>query len=213
MSSTPSTTEGQAHSAVATLRDGSRVAVRPVKPSDATLLVRGFERLSDESRYRRFLSSMPELSEAMVRYLTDVDHHDHEALVALDADRGEGVGVARYVRDSADPTRAEAAVTVVDDWQGRGVGTLLLELLAGRAREEDITRFTALMLASNDEMMELLESLGPVRVVDRDAGTVQVEAPLPPGRLSPELRRLLKLSARADTAVPLADSMGVGRDY
>jgi len=188
----------------ATLRDGSRVKVRPVRRSDAGLLLRGFERLSEESRYRRFLCSMPELSESMVRYLTDVDHHDHEAVVALDPGTGEGVGVARYVRDSAEPTRAEAAVTVIDDWQGRGLGTLLLELMAVRAREEGINRFTALMLASNDEMMELLESLGPVRVVDREAGTVEVEAPLPAGGLSPELRNLLKLTAETDTAVPLA---------
>jgi GNAT superfamily N-acetyltransferase len=188
----------------ATLRDGSRVKVRPVRRSDAGLLLRGFERLSEESRYRRFLCSMPELSEQMVRYLTDVDHHDHEAVVALDAATGEGVGVARYVRDRDRPERAEAAVTVIDHWQQRGLGTLLVELLAVRAREEGIERFTALMLASNDEMMELLESLGPVRVIDREAGTVEVEAPLPDGGLSPELRSLLKLTAETDTAVPLA---------
>ena len=188
----------------ATLRDGSRVEVRPLRRSDAQLLLRGFERLSEESRYRRFLCSMPELSESMVRNLTDVDHHDHEAVVALDPDTGEGVGVARYVRDRDRPERAEAAVTVIDDWQGRGLGTLLLELLAVRARDESITRFTAFMLASNDEMMELLESFGPVRVIDREAGTVEVEAPVPDAGLSPALRNLLKLTAETDTAVPLA---------
>jgi GNAT superfamily N-acetyltransferase len=166
-------------------------------------LLRGFQRLSDESRYQRFLSPMPELSESMVRYLTDVDHHDHEAMVALDAATGEGVGVARYVRHQDDRSRAEAAVTVIDDWQGRGVGTLLLELLAERARREGIDTFTALMLATNADMMELLESLGPVHVVDREAGTVQVEAPVPATGLSPELRRLLRVSAETDTAVPL----------
>jgi GNAT superfamily N-acetyltransferase len=195
----------------ATLRDGSRVEIRPVRRSDAELLLRGFERLSEESRYRRFLCSMPELSEAMVRYLTDVDHHDHEAVVALDPATGEGVGVARYVRDGDRRERAEAAVTVIDDWQGRGLGTLLLELLAVRAREEGIDRFTALMLASNDEMMELLQSLGPVRVMDREVGTVEVEAPLPAGGLSPELRGLLKLTAETDTAVPLASSPASAR--
>jgi GNAT superfamily N-acetyltransferase len=195
----------------ATLRDGSRVEVRPVKRSDAELLLRGFERLSEESRYRRFLCSMPELSESMVRYLTNVDHHDHEAVVALDPATGEGVGVARYVRDPDRPERAEAAVTVIDDWQGRGLGTLLLELLAVRAREEGLRRFTALMLASNDEMMELLENLGPVRVIDREAGTVEVEAPLPAGGLSAELRHLLKLTAETDTAVPLATPVEAAR--
>jgi GNAT superfamily N-acetyltransferase len=200
MSSTRSTTDPPA----VTLRDGSRLRVRPVQRADAKLLLRGFERLSDESRYQRFLSPMPELSESMVRYLTDVDHHDHEALVALDDASGEGVGVARFVRDPQRPEYAEAAVTVIDDWQGRGVGTLLLELLAGRARQEGIDTFTALMLATNDDMRELLESLGPVHVVDREAGTVQVETPVPAGGLSPELRRLLRLTAETDTAVPLA---------
>jgi len=186
------------------LRDGSRVAVRPARPTDRDLLLAGFERLSDESRYKRFLAPMPELSEEMVRHLTDVDHHDREALVALDAVTGEGVGVARYVRDADVPERAEAAVTVIDDWQGRGLGTLLVELLAVRAREEGIERFTALMLATNDEMLDLLRALGPLRLIDREAGTVEVEAPLPDGGLSPELRNLLKLSAETDTAVPLA---------
>jgi GNAT superfamily N-acetyltransferase len=186
------------------LRDGSRVKIRPARQTDRGLLLAGFERLSDESRYKRFLVPMPELTEEMVRHLTDVDHRDREALVALDALTGEGVGVARYVRDPEAPLRAEAAVTVIDDWQGRGLGTLLVELLAVRAREEGIERFTALMLASNDDMMDLLRALGPVRVVDREAGTVEVEAPLPDGGLTPELRNLLKLSAETDTAVPLA---------
>jgi GNAT superfamily N-acetyltransferase len=187
----------------ATLRDGRRVLIRPVTSSDKELLRRGFERLSGESRYRRFLAPMIYLSDELVRYLTEVDHHDHEAMVALDEETQEGVGVARYVRGGRDDV-AEVAVAVVDHWQGRGVGTLLLEALAARAREEGISRFTALMLASNDEMMELLEALGPVRVVDREIGTVEVEASLPETGPPPEFRKLLRLaaSARVNTLVP-----------
>ena len=70
---------------VVTLRDGSHVTVRPIRPQDAAPLRAGFERLSEESRYRRFLSPMQQLSGPMLRYLTEVDHHDHEALVALGA--------------------------------------------------------------------------------------------------------------------------------
>jgi GNAT superfamily N-acetyltransferase len=195
MSSTPSTTDRPAPT-TAVLRDGTRVLVRPIEPDDKARLLEGFEHLSDESRYRRFLAPMPELSEATLRYLTEVDHRDHEALVALVEATGQGIGVARYVRRPDRRDVAEAAVTVADDWQGRGAGTLLLELLAARAREEGIERFSALVLATNREMLELLETLGPVRVVDREAGTVEVEAPLPAGPLSPELRRLLRLSAR-----------------
>ena len=88
----PSTTELVVLGAPIKLRDGSKVRVRQGHSSDRELLLRGFERLSEESRYRRFLAPMPELSESMIRYLTEVDHHDHEALIALDERTGEGVG-------------------------------------------------------------------------------------------------------------------------
>ena len=91
-------------------------------------------------------------------------------------------------------------MTVIDDWQGKGVGTLLLEVLSARAREEGITTFTALMLASNHEMMDLLEALGPVRIVDREAGTVEIEMPNPEVGLSPVLKQLLRVAARNHVA-------------
>jgi hypothetical protein len=91
-------------------------------------------------------------------------------------------------------------VTVIDDWQGRGVGTLLLEVLSVRAREEGITTFTALMLATNQEMMDVLEALGPVRIVDRELGTVEIEMPNPRVGLSPVLKKLLRVAARNDVS-------------
>ena len=72
----------------------------------------------------------------MVTYLTEIDHHDHEAIIALEEESGEGIGVARYVRNPTHPETAEVAVTVIDEWQGRGLGTLLLEVLGQRARAE-----------------------------------------------------------------------------
>ena len=194
-------------SATCRLRDGSEVVVRPIEPSDREQLEAEFERLSPESRYQRFLAPMPHLNAEMLDYLTEVDHHDHEALVALDSATGEGAGIARFVRLEGRPEVAEAAVTVADAWQGRGLGTLLLELLAGRAREEGVTHFTALMLAENTEMMELLERLGPVRVVDREIGTVEVESPLRAEGLGPELRSLLRMiaSGRPATGAHVTD--------
>jgi GNAT superfamily N-acetyltransferase len=177
-----------------TLRDGSRVTVRPIRSQDAEHLRAGFERLSEESRYRRFLSPMQELSGSMLRYLTEVDHHDHEALIAVGADRTI-VGVARSVRSRSDPQVAEAAVTVADDWQGRGLGTALLGLLADRARAEGISRFTALMLAVNREMLDLFEDLGPVRILRRVSGTIELEIALPCRGAGPHLRELLRGSA------------------
>jgi GNAT superfamily N-acetyltransferase len=179
------------------LRDGSRVLLRPVEPADKSLLVAGFARLSPESRYHRFLAPLPELSDAQLRYFTEVDHHDHEALAAVDPVSGRGVGVARFVRLHDRPEVAEAAVTVADDWQDRGLGTLLLEALAERARNEGITTFTGLLLATNREMLELLEHIARVRVVDRQTGTVEVEVDLPEMGLGSDLRVILRAYQRA----------------
>ena len=199
---TPTTDELVSRGAPVVLRDGSHLRVRQTHSSDRDLLLRGFERLSPESRYRRFLAPEPELTEGMVRYLIEIDHHDHDAIIALDDASGEGVGVARYVRDPERREVAEVAVTVIDDWQGRGLGTLLLEVISARAREEGITTFTALMLASNEEMMDLLKRLDPVRIVDRGAGRVEIEVPIPEIGLAPALAKLLRIAARHDVAVP-----------
>ena len=104
---------------ITTLRDGSRVAIRPVEPDDREMLAEGFGRLSPESRYRRFFTPLPELSERQLNYLTRLDHHDHEALVTVDPVTGECVGVARFVRPlpvwpsrrSSSPTPGRAAAS------------------------------------------------------------------------------------------------------
>jgi RimJ/RimL family protein N-acetyltransferase len=182
--------------------------VRAVEPSDKDLIRAGFDRLSDESRYRRFLTPTSKLTKPMLRYLTEVDHHDHEALVAVDADSGEGVGIARYVRTSS--PSAEVAVTVVDDWQGRGLGTALLELLTERAREEGIESFSALVLSSNTEMMDLLGRLGSMRVREADGSCIEVEAELPPAGVHPGLRELLRRSADPTSGVRPAGTLASG---
>jgi GNAT superfamily N-acetyltransferase len=198
----PSTAELIALGAPIVLRDGSRIRLRQGHRSDKALLLRGFARLSPESRHRRFLGATPKMSGETVRYLTEIDHHDHEAIAALDEETGDGIGIARYIRDPARPDVAEAAVTVIDDWQAKGVGTLLFEVLAGRARTEGIRTFTALMLASNQAMMDVLKALGPVRIIDQEAGTVEVEMPIPVTGLSPALRKLLRVSARNSMTAP-----------
>jgi RimJ/RimL family protein N-acetyltransferase len=140
------------------LRDGSEVLIRPVQSSDALLLADGLARLSARSRQLRFLTVKQELSPAELRYLTEINHHDHEALGAVDRATGRGVGVARYVRSAEDSQAAELAVTVVDEWQGRGLGTELVAQLSERAREEGIRCFTALVAADNAAMTGLLRN-------------------------------------------------------
>jgi acetyltransferase len=179
------------------IRDGAQVDVRPIEPGDADALRAAFERLSLESRYERFLSPLDHMSTAMVRYFTEVDHHDHEALVALDPDDGQRlVAVARFVREPDAPELAEAAITVADDWHGRGLGTAMLNELAERARDEGVKRFTAFVLARNEDMIDMLFRLGPAKVVDRQNGAVQIDAELPPTGVSDQLRGLLKLAAQ-----------------
>jgi RimJ/RimL family protein N-acetyltransferase len=130
----------------------------------------------------RFLTGKKELSGAELRYFTDVDHHDHEALGALNHADGRGVGIARYIRHADDPQTAEIAVTIVDDWQGRGLGAELLTRLSGRARCEGIHRFTALVAADNRAMAGLLRNMS-ASLVGRSPGTVEYEITLmPPGK-------------------------------
>jgi len=164
------------------LRDGSKVLIRQIQPADAPLLADGFARLSDKSRRMRFLARKDQLSAAELRYFTDVDHHDHEALGALDQAGGRGVGVARYIRDAEDPHAAEIAVTIVDEWQGRGLGAELLARLSDRARSEGICRFTALVADDNVAMAGLLRNMG-ASLTGRSPGAVDYEITLtPPGK-------------------------------
>ena len=183
--------------AIATLADGSRLAIRPIEPGDRDLMRAGFERLSPESRYRRFFSPMPELTGRQLDYLTRVDHHDHEALVALDADSGEGIAVARFVRVGEGV--AEPAIAVIDDWQGRGVAAALLDRLVERAREEGIQRFAALVMADNERAIRALERLGETHT-DQEGPEVELEIDLAePSRATAAVRGLL--SSIADGAV------------
>jgi GNAT superfamily N-acetyltransferase len=167
--------------------------IRPIRPEDKQPLAEGYAQLSERSRYRRFLAPHGRLTTTELRYLTEVDHHDHEALVAAEPGTRRGVGVARYIRSAEDPAAAELAVAVIDDWQGQGVGTRLTAALADRARHEGIKRFTALVLAENELMLKLLGDLGRVRVVHSERGTIELTIDLPErglGRLSALLRAI-----------------------
>jgi RimJ/RimL family protein N-acetyltransferase len=139
---------------------GLELLLRPLREDDKRRLAQAFERLSPETRYRRFFAPLDRLSETDLRYLTEVDHHNHEAIAAVNPENGMIVGVARFVR-SDDPTEAEVAVVVGDPWQGHGVATALLQRLVARAREEGIDHFVALVMSDNTEALEVFKHLAP----------------------------------------------------
>jgi len=160
------------------LRDGSGVLVRPVRPDDKPLFVAGFERLSDESRYLRFMGHKKALSLRDLTFFTELDHADHEAIGALDPFTGEGLAVARYMRHPTDRRLAEAAVVVIDSWQGRGLGSLLLDRLVERAHEQGIERFGAVLFTDNRAMLALFQRIGDVEIVDHEGQTMEIDVSL-----------------------------------
>lgn len=182
------------------LRDGTRVVIRPVVPEDKDKLAEAFSRLSPESRYRRFFSQIDELTPEMLKKLTEIDYDDHFAWVAAAPDEpgAPGVGAARYVRVPGEPEVAEAAVTIIDDFHGRGLGSVLLQALGAVAIENGIKRFRGYALEENEAIRRLL---GEADVRHEAPGLIRVEVDLP--AQAEELRdspmyEILRAVARGD---------------
>jgi RimJ/RimL family protein N-acetyltransferase len=185
-----------------TLRSGDVVRIRQVRPDDAQALARAYENLGEQSRYRRFFTVMPELPEDTLKAAVEVDHLNHEALVAVPLLSGEIVGECRFIRLTDQPDTAEIGVTVVDAWQGRGLGSALLACLSDRALRAGIEYFTAEVLAENRTMLALLPGLGQVETESRGpVVTARVELAEPSRKISPDLLGLLAAAARGDIMV------------
>jgi RimJ/RimL family protein N-acetyltransferase len=162
------------------LDDGAPVLLRQLEPGDGELVRAAFARLSPESRWRRFMSPVDELTDEDLAYLTGVDHHRHEAVVALHAETGEVLGIGRWVRQPGRREVAELAVAVVDDWQGRGIGTELVGELNALARAEGINRYEAAVSIDNVQVIEALERHGAIRRGSSgEPEAVEFEAPVP----------------------------------
>ena len=189
---------------VVRLRSGDVVRIRQVRPGDVQALARAYARLGEESRYRRFFTARPELSDSFLHAAAEVDHENHEALVALPLLSGEIVGECRFVRLPDRQDTADLAVTVVDAWQGRGLASALLARLSARALEVGIAYFTAEILAENRTVLDMLPRLGNVE--SEVSGTVvdaHIEIPEPAGEESAELLNLLAAVARGEvTGIP-----------
>lgn len=160
---------------------GLHVTLRLLASSDREELARSFEKLSAASRYLRFHALGVRPTADVIDALMDVDAVDRLAIVAVvdshDLKTERGVGIARFARLSGEPSVAEAAVTVIDEAQGRGIGRALLAALAEAARERGIATFRGSVLARNAPMKRLLEEAGAV-VRAEDADTLVFDVPL-----------------------------------
>ncbi len=189
------------------LADGTQVTLRMIRPDDKAELLHQFRRLSPVTRYRRFFSVPADLPEDTLRYLTEVDGVDHVALVATvdshDLKRELLLGISRFTRLPDEPEVAEAAVTVIDDAQGKGLGRALLEVLVEAARERGIGSFRATVLAENAPMRHILDAAG-ARVREEGDGDALVfdlalgeEAPASVRDPDHPMRRLLRSAAQS----------------
>lgn len=143
------------------LRDGTAVDLVAMRPADAERLVRFHHTLSPDTTYRRFFAFHPELNPKELSRFTHVDHREREAIIAV-VD-GEIIGVARYDHldgEGGADGDAEVAFVVADSWQGQGLGTILLEHLAERARQAGLTRLVADTLAHNRPMLAVFDRAG-----------------------------------------------------
>ncbi len=162
------------------LFDGDPVVIRPIRREDAPMEQAFVQHLSPDSRYKRFMSSMKELSPGKLKYLTEIDYVRHLALVAIIQQDGADleIGVARYVANP-DGKTCEFAVAIDDAWQGSGVAGILMLSLIDAAKARGMQRMDGIILASNEKMLKFARQLGfKLRRDPEDSGQMLAERPL-----------------------------------
>jgi GNAT superfamily N-acetyltransferase len=167
------------------LKDGSPLYLRQLTPEDQEGLKEGFSRLSDSSRYNRFLGVKHKLTAQELSYLCNPDGINHFALLACN--RTQGIGVARCVRDKKNPQMAELAVTVIDSFQNSGVGSILFARLAQMVIAERITCFRGYAMGSNKSILGFLHRYGATtRHIGE--GIMEIDIPL----YTPQIKDLIE---------------------
>ena len=163
------------------LRDGTKVHLRPIVPEDEPLLHEAVSSMSERTVYFRFFSPIKRMSDALAHRLAVVDYNDRFALVATTHRPGGKeriVGVARYDR-ARETNVAEVAVAVIDEFQRRGLGSVLLAELARVGREHGIKTFTLIVLPENREMLGLLRKMGWIHQAKINGGLYEITFDLP----------------------------------
>ncbi|MEZ5594139.1 MAG: GNAT family N-acetyltransferase [Gammaproteobacteria bacterium] len=199
------------------LPDGEKIRLRLIQARDKQKLAEGFERLSAESRYRRCFSLKKALTLEELRFFTELDGHQHLAIGAVqlnaDGSEGEGIGGARFIRLAAESDVAEFALAVVDEWQGQGLGRILLERLVQAAAERGINSFRCYLMTENVQLRGLLDRVAWNVQFHSDGMVLAAEFPLPSGQDTPaedsvltqeNLYRLLGMASEGSLAAPLA---------
>jgi protein lysine acetyltransferase len=173
-------------------RDGTDLMLRPVLPGDTQRVAHGHVMFSPETLYRRFLSVRTPTA-TVLAYLFEVDYVDHFVWVVTDGEDGPVIADGRFVRDPHDPTLAEIAFTVADQYQGRGIGTVLFAALAVAARLDGITRFSARVLSDNLPARALLDRLDAPWIRE-EPGIVTATVEVPdPAKLPVKIKHLKQL--------------------
>jgi GNAT superfamily N-acetyltransferase len=218
---------------VVTLRDGTPVLLRPIEPDDKAVLTVGMTRLSIETRRRRFFAPVQRLSDEQLRFFTEIDYVDHFAWIAFltegavspDAEGPSpqsptrqtshapqsptnGLAVARYIRRADRPDAAEYAIVVVDEYQGRGLGSILLVELGKVAYRNGIRHFLGSVLSDNRAMLNVAHDLGATTQYD-GSGVTLVSVELTEDfadRRDHPVYALLRRAARREAAAPGAVS-------
>lgn len=182
---------------------GDEYQIRPIHPDDKRVLADAFTRLSPQTRFNRFLVPSDRLSNTQLAYLTELDFHDHVAWGLLDGD--EPVSVARFIRLADAPASADFAVTVFDSHQGRGIGPLMIKVLAVSARARGISRFEFDVLSENHPMLKVLDRMGAD--FDEEPGdivhaTMEIRSIPGPDVVSGDLGSLLENASRQSSVSP-----------
>lgn len=189
------------------LKDGTLMQLRAIRPSDKAVLTEGFGHLSPVSRRNRFHTAKSALSDADLRFLTECDGHSHYAIIATCEDaltgKPEGVGVARFVRTPDNPDIAEFAITVVDAWQHRGIGDLLLRHIIAAATDHGVERLQAVILADNEGMKRLISKYSSDVTLRYEHGVLIVDIPIGTASLTDRALLALRKLALHKTSMPL----------
>jgi GNAT superfamily N-acetyltransferase len=154
-----------------TLKDGTVVHIRPIRPEDDHALIEIFKHLSPQTVYQRFFQALPELSPGMARYLANVNYTNRMALVAEAG--GDVIGVGRYERTS-DPAVADLGLVVLDEWQNLGLGRILLQEILKAGKSNGIRQFRADVLAENRRMLRLLAQESVILERKTEAGVASL---------------------------------------